>query len=236
MVLFVVFAGDNEIDDAGKSYFRQKLRFEQLSGEPCLLVRYMDFDPRLMAELQPSAVIMSGFGRGFDTFERKHLVGMNDVVKKTDVPVLGICGSHQMIAMMHLHNVRRDTEYEDLPMRKLRPGEPDLQPGYHPGQFKETGFHHIRIVQDDPLFRGFKGSLTCLQSHYCEVKRMPKGFELLASTDECEIQAYRDADRPIYGVQFHPEGYVDAYQDGKKLLENFFRLAPTKRFAKGSRK
>jgi hypothetical protein len=36
-------------------------------------------------------------------------------------------------------------------------------------------------------------------------------------------------------VQFHPEGYTDAYPDGRRLLENFFRLAPTRRFAGKSR-
>ena len=230
MTLFVVFAQDDEVGTAGNTYFSQKLRFEKLSGEPCLLVRYKHFNPRLMEELKPSAVVMSGFGRGFDTFERKHLVGISDVVRKTDVPVLGICGSHQMIAMMCTHNVRRTTRYEDLPMRKLRPGEPDLQPGYHPGHFKETGFHHIRIVEGDPLFRGLKGTFMCLESHYCEVKTLPKGFLVLASTDECEVQAYRHPERPLYGVQFHPEGWIDAYQDGKTVLENFFRIAPTKRF------
>jgi len=230
MVFYVVFAQDDELSGAGAGYFQQQQRFEELSGEPCLLVRYKRVNPRLLAELAPTAVVMSGFGRSFETFDRKHLVGVNDAVKRATCPILGICGSHQLNAMFHTLDIRKVTQFEDLPMRKLRPGEPDLYPAYHPGYFKETGFHHIRTVQDDPLFRGFEETLFCLESHYCEVKTLPREFTVLASTDECRVQAYRHRNKPLYGVQFHPEGYTDAYPDGKTLLENFFRLAGARRF------
>ncbi|MCX7887951.1 MAG: hypothetical protein N3B01_11955, partial [Verrucomicrobiae bacterium] len=39
-------------------------------------------------------------------------------------------------------------------MRKLRPGEKDPRPSYHPGQFKEWGFYPVRIIKPDPLFDG----------------------------------------------------------------------------------
>ncbi|MGQ9729872.1 MAG: glutamine amidotransferase-related protein [Candidatus Zipacnadales bacterium] len=195
-----------------------------------MLVRYKNFNPRLLGELSPTAIVMSGFGRSFETFDRRHLIGVNDAVKRAQVPILGICGSHQLNAMFFNQNIRTVTQFEDMPMRKLKPGEPDLQPAYHPGYFKESGFHPIYIVQNDPLFRGFRRSFMCLESHYCEVKRLPKEFMLLASTDECKIQAYRHQHKPLYGVQFHPEAYTDYYPDGKRLLENFFRLAGTRRF------
>ena len=232
MIFFVVLAQDDEVAGAGAGYFQQKLRFEELSGEPCLLVRYGSFNPRLVAELKPTAIVMSGFGRSFETFDRRHLVGVNDAVKRAEVPILGICGSHQLNAMFHNANIRKVTQFEDMPMRKLRPGEPDLQPAYHPGYFKETGFHHIRIVRDDPLFRGLKGTFFCLESHYCEVKTLPKEFVILASTEECRFQAYRHKRRPLYGVQFHPEGYTDAYPDGKRVIGNFFRIAGTKQIGR----
>jgi GMP synthase-like glutamine amidotransferase len=230
MILYVVFAQDDEVAGAGSSCFQHKVRLEELSGEPCLLVRYKDFRPALLAELEPSAVVMGGFGREFRTFDRRYLIRINDAVKRTEIPILGICGSHQLVAMLFSQNIRRVEKLQDEPMRELRPGEPDLQPTYHPGYFKETGFHHIRVVTNDPLFAGFTDGLVCLESHYCEVKRLPKDFRLLASTDECEVQAYRHERRPLYGVQFHPEGYTDHYPDGKRILENFLRLAATRRF------
>ncbi len=232
MIFYVVFAQDDELTGPGAGYFQQQVCFQELSGEPCLLVRYKEFRPALLRELQPKAVIMGGFGRNFDTFDRRHLVGTNDAVKRAEAPLLGICGSHQLNAMFFNHSIRQVTRFEDEPMRKLRPDEPDLAPAYHPGYFKETGFHHIRILRADPLFAGFTEQLVCLESHYCEVKQLPRGFLLLASTDECRVQAYRHPTRPLYGVQFHPEGYTNDYPDGKRLLENFLRIAGTRRFSR----
>jgi GMP synthase-like glutamine amidotransferase len=81
--------------------------------------------------------------------------------------------------------------------------------------------------------------------HYCEAKGVPPGFRLLARTDDCRVQLVRQSDRPVYGTQFHPEGYTEwpndqrselvnlvypsgydrAAPDGRQLLCNFFRLA-----------
>jgi GMP synthase (glutamine-hydrolysing) len=232
MILYVVFAQDDEVGGAGAGYFRQQLMFQELSGEPCLLVRYKDFRPALLKDLQPKAIVMSGFGRSFETFDRRDLVGVNDAVKRAEVPVLGICGSHQLNAMLFSRNIRKVVRFEDEPMRKLRPGEPDLRPDYHPGYFMETGMHAIRVVHPDPLFARLGSEFVCLEAHYCEVKALPKGFLLLASTDECRVQAYRHPTRPLYGVQFHPEGYTSEYPDGKRFLANFFAIAKTRRPAR----
>ncbi len=64
-----------------------------------------------------------------------------------------------------------------------------------------------------------------LEWHYCEVKKLPPEFVLLASNENCRIQAMRHASRPLYGVQFHPESYVETYPHGRTILRNFFRLA-----------
>jgi GMP synthase-like glutamine amidotransferase len=48
---------------------------------------------------------------------------------------------------------------------------------------------------------------------------------LLASGDECGIQAMKHGRRIIYGTQFHPENYDDRHLDGKIILQNFFRIA-----------
>ena len=64
-------------------------------------------------------------------------------------------------------------------------------------------------------------TVTMRCSHYCEVKKLPKGFELLASSDHCRIEAMRHKHKPLYGTQFHPEAYDEPFLHGKRLLENF---------------
>jgi GMP synthase (glutamine-hydrolysing) len=57
------------------------------------------------------------------------------------------------------------------------------------------------------------------------VKESPPHFRVLASTDECRIQAIKHREKLVYGTQFHPEMYEEEQADGRRLLANFFRLA-----------
>lgn len=116
-------------------------------------------------------------------------------------------------------------------MRLLKPGEPVTNPDYHPEYFMERGFYTLELTESgrtDPLFEGIDQNTQVYESHYCEIKTLPSEFELLASTGECRIQAMKHKNRSLYGVQFHPEDYLinpERLTDGKRLLENFFRIA-----------
>ena len=112
-------------------------------------------------------------------------------------------------------------------MRPLAAGEADGEPGYHPGWFTEKGMQPVRVIQrEDPLFAGLPETIMVLESHYCEVKALPPGWVLLASNGNCRVQAMRHPERPVYGTQFHPEGFTEYYPHGRTILENFFRLVP----------
>ena len=63
------------------------------------------------------------------------------------------------------------------------------------------------------------------EAHYCEIKTLPPGFELLASSPECRIEMMKHRERPLYGAQFHAEIWQAPYNDGEKIMRNFFRLA-----------
>jgi len=224
MIIFVIVAPTLEKYEKVGGMFDLKRRFEKISGEPCLVMHNLNITRALVEELRPKAIILSGFGFSFSEFDPKSLFPLEEVIKKAEVPILAICGSHQLLGFMYnldLHSVSR---LEDEPMRKLLPGEVDLA-DYHPGYFKEYGFYPVKILRDDPIFENLPNPFIVREAHYCEVKVLPPDFLLLASTEACRIQAMKHKSCMIYSTQFHPEGYTDFYQHGKVFLENFFKIA-----------
>jgi GMP synthase (glutamine-hydrolysing) len=128
---------------------------------------------------------------------------------------------------MFNHGFRNLERVIDEPMRALRPGEPQIGTVNtdSKGWFVEQGFYPIRIVQADPLFDGLPDPFIVRESHTCEVKTLPPGFDLLATNDNCRVQAMKHRDRPLYGTQFHPEAWQEEYPHGREIVRNFFRIA-----------
>jgi len=204
-----------------------KARLEQASGERCLIVPYQEFDMRALRELRPRAVVMSGFGGHFQSRKIEWFYGMDEVLRKAELPMICLCGSHQLLGFSYNKNLRRTKLLRDQPMRKLTakddlPRRPQGDPKYDLSQyFVADGFYAIKRVKEDPLFAGLPETMMMRCAHYCEVKRLPAGFELLAASGHCAIEAMRHADKPLYGTQFHPELYEAPFFDGRKLLANF---------------
>jgi GMP synthase (glutamine-hydrolysing) len=214
-----------------------KLKLEEISGQPCLVQRYTEVTQQQLQELGIEALLFSGNGTDWVHYDKVELAKLFNIVRQATWPILGFCGGHQIAAMAHGATV--------APMRRLRPGEPDVTTLSRPGYLKEWGFMPVDVVKADPIFDGLGKSPVFLQVHYCEVKELPPGFEVLASSKECPIQAMKQIDKPVYGVQFHPEAYTDrpydrrnslvnlvypeghaaAQTDGRTLLTNFFRIA-----------
>jgi GMP synthase-like glutamine amidotransferase len=226
--VYIGFAQPNEWTQWAETYARHAERFEAASGgSPCLVVPFYHVSPELMERLNPDKVVMSGFARSFETYEVSHFRSVARwIATTTHIPILALCGSHQLLGYLFNGELWESPQLCDLPMRRLRPDEPVINPDYHPEYFMERGFYPLDLTnagRSDPLFGGLGDPPYLYESHYCEIKTLPPGFELLASTKECRIQAMKHRDRPLYGVQFHPEDYNDRFSDGKRLLENFFR-------------
>jgi GMP synthase-like glutamine amidotransferase len=223
MVTYVVVNLRKKYESGGQGFFTTKLRLEQDSGQPCLIQFFEDVSVERIRELSVKAMVVSGFGADFREFDLQTLVRFGELLKQCPVPTLTVCGSHQLLGFAFTNDLHRADEL--LAMRRLRPGEPDVNPDYHPGFLKEAGYYRVKILRRDPLFDGLKGSLTVREAHMGELKRLPSGFTLLASSPLCRIQAMRHERLPLRSVQFHPEGYTDYYPDGKRVLENFFKWA-----------
>jgi len=85
---------------------------------------------------------------------------------------------------------------------------------------KEYGPTRITSLHPHPFFPKSAGkSMTVWMSHGDEVKHLPKGFTIIASTPKVPAAMVVDEIRRIYGVQFHPE--VTHTEHGGEILKYF---------------
>jgi GMP synthase (glutamine-hydrolysing) len=112
-----------------------------------------------------------------------------------DVPVFGICLGMQLIA-------------------------DELDGTVGSGDYGGYADVDVDIVDpDDPLVGSLAPTTRVWASHADEVKDLPSGFTLTARSDVCGVEAMSDADRDLYGVQWHPE--VAHTERGDEVFENF---------------
>lgn len=71
----------------------------------------------------------------------------------------------------------------------------------------------------DRLFQGLEDSMRVWMSHGDKLAKLPEGFHTIATSDNSEYAAIGHENKPIYGLQFHPE--VTHTQNGTELLKNF---------------
>jgi GMP synthase (glutamine-hydrolysing) len=113
---------------------------------------------------------------------------------KMDIPILGLCYGHQMIAYLSNGKVKQ-------------------------GKTKEYGTAQVTINKPVGVLDGLDRTEKVWMSHGDTVSELPKDFELLAFTESCSIAAYRKKTKRIYGLQWHPE--VVHTENGMKMLRNF---------------
>ena len=111
------------------------------------------------------------------------------------VPVLGICYGAQLMAYT-------------------------LGGAVEPAPSREYG--RARLCDVDaasPLLRGIEPGAQVWMSHGDTITALPPHFEVIASTDDVRYAAFESKDRPVWGVQFHPEVFHSTC--GMQLLRNF---------------
>lgn len=117
---------------------------------------------------------------------------------KTSVPILGICYGHQLLM-------------------KALGGE------VVSSNSKEYGPAILEIQNSDSLLSKSLSSKTKVwMSHGDEVVRMPEGFQVVASSDNCHYAFVSNESKKQFGIQFHPE--VTHSEEGEVLLKNFVDL------------
>ena len=117
-----------------------------------------------------------------------------------DLPILGVCLGHQAIGQAFGGEV--------VAAKTLMHG-------------KTSAVQH----EGDGVFKDVPDSFTAARYHSLAVRRdtLPAALRVNAWTEDGEIMGLIHAERPIHGVQFHPESI--ATENGHKLLANFLALA-----------
>lgn len=197
-----------------------KYRLEDISGEPCLIMRYHQVTPERLRALPVKAVLVSGNMTEFEHYSEASLAGLRAVMQEAAYPLLAFCGGCQILAQTYGVEIGPIGE---LPA--ANPSAPQADVVLAPGMVQERGFMPVAVCQPHPLFTDLGETPVFFESHYWEVKRVPPGFRPYASTDQCQLQMLAHDTKPVFATQFHPEFYDEEHLDGRKFLANFFRYA-----------
>ncbi len=70
--------------------------------------------------------------------------------------------------------------------------------------FHEIGWFPIKITKESSLL-GKKRIIYAFSSHFDEVFNLGESFTVLSTSENCEIQAFQWKEKPVWGLQYHPE-------------------------------
>lgn len=113
-----------------------------------------------------------------------------------NVPVLGVCYGAQLTAKQFGGRVEKSNK-------------------------REYGRAYLHRQKEDVLLKNVMESSQVWMSHADTILELPGGFDLLATTENIPVAAFKRSNgvQPLYGLQFHPEVYHSI--EGKKILHNF---------------
>ena len=89
-----------------------------------------------------------------------------------------------------------------------------------PSNSREYGRANLNFVNgNDLLMKDVPSNSQVWMSHGDTIKQIPANYEIIASTADVKVAAYKIAGEQTWAIQFHPEVYHST--DGKSLLKNF---------------
>jgi GMP synthase (glutamine-hydrolysing) len=142
-------------------------------------------------KLNPKGIIFSG---GPSSVYEKNAPDCDLEIFHSQIPVLGICYGMQLMAQ-------------------------SLGGKVVPSQRREYGKAELFVDSPELLLEGIHSPNIVWMSHGDKVTEVVNGFKILGHTSNTAIAAMGDAQRKLYGLQFHPE--VIHTQQGAEILKNF---------------
>jgi GMP synthase (glutamine-hydrolysing) len=156
---------------------------------------FHDISPREIEDWQ-KAVNVKGiiFSGGPQSVFEPNAPKIDAEILSLDLPILGLCYGHQLIAHIAGGLVK-------------------------PAEKKEFGIASAIIDTPVGVLKGLGKREKVWMSHGDTVYSLPKEYETLAHTENCPVAAFRHRSLPIYGLQWHPE--VVHTENGDRMLRNF---------------
>ena len=177
------------VDNGTLSLRQLQSRFEQL-GSLTESVKAAEVPLRLDGRYQ--AVVLSGTKvRAYDTDYYRPLI---DLVQNAGVPVFGICGGMQIIA------VAAGGRLADGPQR--------------------VGGHQVQVDKEEPLFSYVKPTVTVFHRHTLYLQAAPPGFRSIGRSEHAPVEFLRSDDGRVLGAQAH----LEFRTDGLEILRGFAQL------------
>tara|TARA_Y100001970_G_scaffold256361_1_gene334018 strand:+ start:500 stop:2059 length:1560 start_codon:yes stop_codon:yes gene_type:complete len=138
-------------------------------------------------------IILSG---GPLTIANKNSSSLNSYIIKLNIPILGICYGHQILAKKFGGKVKISKK-------------------------REFGHATVKSISKSTITKNFfkKKNNTVWMSHQDIVSKLPNGFKKIASSNNSKYAIIANEKKKYYGIQFHPE--VSHTQNGKILIKNF---------------
>ncbi len=184
--------------DFGSQYTQLIARRVREIGVYCELFPY-DVDDSFIKAFNPKGIILSG---GPDTVTLDDSARAPKIIFDLDIPILGICYGMQTMATQ-LGGLAVSADKHEYGFAKVR---------------ARNHSHLLGDIADETNNEGH-GLLDVWMSHGIKVQKLPEGFKLIASTDNCEIAGFANVEKHYYGLQFHPE--VTHTKQGEHILNRF---------------
>jgi anthranilate synthase/aminodeoxychorismate synthase-like glutamine amidotransferase len=179
--------------------------FEELGEEP-LVMRSHSIDVPGIRELRPEALVISP-----GPCDPPRAGVSVEAVRQlqAEMPVLGVCLGHQVIASAFGGRIVRGAPVHGR---------------------AEAIYHH-----GEGIFGGLPVPLSAARYHSLVVadEGLPDCLQVVARSADGTIMAIHHRDLPIFGVQFHPESVLTEH--GHALLGNFLTRLPGSRRLKEAR-
>ncbi|MBU3114335.1 glutamine-hydrolyzing GMP synthase [Clostridium lacusfryxellense] len=175
--------------DFGGQYNQLIARRVRENNVYCEIIPYT-YSVEKIKSMNPKGIIFTG---GPNSVYAEGAPQVEKEIFELGVPILGICYGAQLMAQAFGGKVITS-------------------------DIREYGKIEVDLNKDVVIFKGLKEN-QCWMSHTDHISKVPKEFEIIATTKDCPVAAMANVSKKLYGVQFHPE--VKHTLFGEEMLRKF---------------